>query len=163
VGLRLCSFASSSCLFYLRGCGTAMRILGFCLSPFVLTVIVGSWIASAQRRSSCQSITSKTIAIVTSLLTRMRTDGVQQSGKIGTKRGQIIMSDRNPQTGREHEVGTLTGPFLTLDLHREIEQLRSKGRRQSEWNFGLAMEDSFRVGLPSVPCIRFDLEPTRNR
>jgi quercetin dioxygenase-like cupin family protein len=36
-----------------------------------------------------------------------------------------------PQTGREHQVGTLTGPLLTLDLNREIEQLRSEGRWQS--------------------------------
>jgi quercetin dioxygenase-like cupin family protein len=37
----------------------------------------------------------------------------------------------NPQTGREHEVGTLAAPLLTLDLSREIEQLRSEGRWQS--------------------------------
>ena len=37
----------------------------------------------------------------------------------------------NPQTGREHEVGTLAGRLLTLDLNREIEQLRSEGRWQS--------------------------------
>ena len=37
----------------------------------------------------------------------------------------------NPQTGREHEVGTLAAPLLTLDLNREIEQLRSEGRWQS--------------------------------
>jgi quercetin dioxygenase-like cupin family protein len=37
----------------------------------------------------------------------------------------------NPQTGREHEVGVLAGPLLTLDLTREIEQLRSEGRWQS--------------------------------
>jgi quercetin dioxygenase-like cupin family protein len=36
-----------------------------------------------------------------------------------------------PQTGREHEVGTLTAPLLTLDLNREIEQLRAEGRWQS--------------------------------
>lgn len=36
-----------------------------------------------------------------------------------------------PQTGREHEVGDLAAPFLTLDLNREIEQLRSEGRWQS--------------------------------
>jgi quercetin dioxygenase-like cupin family protein len=37
----------------------------------------------------------------------------------------------NPQTGREHEVGILAAPLLTLDLTREIEQLRSEGRWQS--------------------------------
>jgi quercetin dioxygenase-like cupin family protein len=35
------------------------------------------------------------------------------------------------KTGREHEVGTLTGNFMMLDLNREIEQLRSEGRWQS--------------------------------
>jgi quercetin dioxygenase-like cupin family protein len=39
--------------------------------------------------------------------------------------------DAKPQTGREHEVGTLTAPLLTLDLNREIEKLRSEGRWQS--------------------------------
>jgi quercetin dioxygenase-like cupin family protein len=39
--------------------------------------------------------------------------------------------ERNPQTGREHEVGILAAPLLTLDLKREIEQLRSEGRWQS--------------------------------
>jgi hypothetical protein len=39
--------------------------------------------------------------------------------------------EENPQTGREHEVGTLAAPLLTLDLDREIEQLRSEGRWQS--------------------------------
>jgi quercetin dioxygenase-like cupin family protein len=38
---------------------------------------------------------------------------------------------KNPQTGREHEVGVLAAPLLTLDLNREIEQLRSEGRWQS--------------------------------
>lgn len=37
----------------------------------------------------------------------------------------------NLQTGREHEVGTLAAAVLTLDLNREIEQLRSEGRWQS--------------------------------
>jgi quercetin dioxygenase-like cupin family protein len=41
------------------------------------------------------------------------------------------MTDGTPQTGREHEVGTLTAPLLTLDLEREVEQLRSEGRWQS--------------------------------
>ena len=39
--------------------------------------------------------------------------------------------EENPQTGREHRVGTLAAPLLTLDLNREIEQLRSEGRWQS--------------------------------
>ena len=42
-----------------------------------------------------------------------------------------MMSDAKPQTGREHEVGTLAAPLLTLDLKREIEKLRSEGRWQS--------------------------------
>jgi quercetin dioxygenase-like cupin family protein len=42
-----------------------------------------------------------------------------------------MMSDAKPQTGREHEVGTLSAPLLTLDLNREIEKLRSEGRWQS--------------------------------
>ena len=42
-----------------------------------------------------------------------------------------MTSDAKPQTGREHEVGTLAGPLLTLDLKREIEKLRSEGRWQS--------------------------------
>ena len=42
-----------------------------------------------------------------------------------------MAADGNPQTGREHEVGTLAAPLLTLDLTHEIEQLRSEGRWQS--------------------------------
>jgi len=42
-----------------------------------------------------------------------------------------MKADENPQTGREHEVGILAAPLLTLDLNREIEQLRSEGRWQS--------------------------------
>src|SRR5579864_7313813 len=42
-----------------------------------------------------------------------------------------MMRDARPQTGREHEVGTLAAPLLTLDLKREIEKLRSEGRWQS--------------------------------
>lgn len=41
------------------------------------------------------------------------------------------MANGSPQTRREHEVGTLAAPLLTLDLKREIEQLRSEGRWQS--------------------------------
>ena len=39
--------------------------------------------------------------------------------------------DAKPQTGREHEVGTLAALLLTLDLSSEIEKLRSEGRWQS--------------------------------
>src|SRR5215471_2921953 len=42
-----------------------------------------------------------------------------------------MVAEENPQTGREHEVGVLAAPILTLDLNREIEQLRSEGRWQS--------------------------------
>jgi quercetin dioxygenase-like cupin family protein len=46
-------------------------------------------------------------------------------------RGEIMAAEENPQTGREHEVGTLAAALLTFDLTREIEQLRSEGRWQS--------------------------------
>ena len=46
-------------------------------------------------------------------------------------RGEIMAAAENPQTGREHEVVTLAAALLTLDLNREIEQLRSEGRWQS--------------------------------
>jgi quercetin dioxygenase-like cupin family protein len=42
-----------------------------------------------------------------------------------------MATEEIPQTGREHEVGNLAAPLLTLDLNREIEQLRSEGRWQS--------------------------------
>lgn len=42
-----------------------------------------------------------------------------------------MTAQAKPQTGREHEVGTLAAPVLTLDLNREIEQLKSEGRWQS--------------------------------
>ena len=42
-----------------------------------------------------------------------------------------MMRDAKTQTGREHEVGTLNAPLLTIDLNREIEKLRSEGRWQS--------------------------------
>ncbi len=42
-----------------------------------------------------------------------------------------MAAEEKPQTGREHEVGTLAAPLLTLDLNREIEQLRAAGRWQS--------------------------------
>jgi quercetin dioxygenase-like cupin family protein len=46
-------------------------------------------------------------------------------------RGEIMAGKQHPQTGREHEVGTLAAPLLFLNLNREIEQLRSEGRWQS--------------------------------
>ena len=46
-------------------------------------------------------------------------------------RGEIMAAEENPQTGREHEVGTLAAALLAFDLTREIEQLRSEGRWQS--------------------------------
>lgn len=42
-----------------------------------------------------------------------------------------MAAEQHPQTGREHEVGTLAAELLTFDLNREIEQLRSEGRWQS--------------------------------
>ena len=42
-----------------------------------------------------------------------------------------MATQENPKRGREHEVGVLAAPLLTLDLNREIEQLRSEGRWQS--------------------------------
>src|SRR5215469_2452434 len=42
-----------------------------------------------------------------------------------------MAGEENTQTRREHEVGTLAAPLLTLDLNREIEQLRSERRWQS--------------------------------
>ena len=41
------------------------------------------------------------------------------------------MPNPNTQNRREHEVGILTGPLLTFDLDREIQQLQSEGRWQS--------------------------------
>jgi len=56
--------------------------------------------------------------------------------------------EAGPQTGREHEVGTLTAPLLTLDLNREIEQLRSEERWQSGHTARtLAKYSDFRVVL----------------
>lgn len=58
------------------------------------------------------------------------------------------MAEAKPQTGREHEVGSLTAPLLTLDLNREIEQLRSEGRWQSGHTAKtLAKYPDFRVVL----------------
>ncbi len=59
-----------------------------------------------------------------------------------------MTAESKPQTGREHEVGTLTAPLLTLDLNREIEQLRSEGRWQSGHTAKtLAKYSDFRVVL----------------
>jgi quercetin dioxygenase-like cupin family protein len=58
------------------------------------------------------------------------------------------MTNGSPQTGREHEVGTLIAPLLTQDLNREIEQLRSEGRWQSGHTAKtLAKYPDFRVVL----------------
>jgi quercetin dioxygenase-like cupin family protein len=58
------------------------------------------------------------------------------------------MAEAKPQKGREHEVGTLTAPLLTLDLNREIVQLRSEGRWQSGHTAKtLAKYPDFRVVL----------------
>jgi quercetin dioxygenase-like cupin family protein len=47
--------------------------------------------------------------------------------------GAIMKTDHQEkfQTGREHEVGSLSAPLLDFDLNREIQQLRSEGRWQS--------------------------------
>src|SRR5690348_8709235 len=67
---------------------------------------------------------------------------------VSTNGGDMAMSKAKPQTGREHEVGTLTAPLLTLDLNREIEQLRSEGRWQSGHTAKtLAKYPDFRVVL----------------
>lgn len=59
-----------------------------------------------------------------------------------------MTTQANPQTGREHEVGNLTAPLLTLDLNREIEQLRSEERWQSGHTAKtLAKYSDFRVVL----------------
>ena len=58
------------------------------------------------------------------------------------------MTEGSPQTGREHEVGTLTASLLTFDLDREIHQLRSEGRWQSGHTAKtLAKYSDFRVVL----------------
>lgn len=52
------------------------------------------------------------------------------------------------QTGREHEVGNLTGNLMMLDLNHEIEQLRSEERWQSGHTAKtLAKYPDFRVVL----------------
>ncbi|HWG58464.1 MAG TPA: hypothetical protein VN661_05405 [Candidatus Acidoferrales bacterium] len=59
-----------------------------------------------------------------------------------------MTAQANPQTGREHEVGTLTAPLLTFDLPGEIQQLRSEGRWQSGHTAKtLAKYPDFRVVL----------------
>lgn len=58
------------------------------------------------------------------------------------------MAERSAQTGREHEVGTLSAPLLTFDLDGEIQQLRSEGRWQSGHTAKtLAKYPDFRVVL----------------
>jgi hypothetical protein len=62
--------------------------------------------------------------------------------------GEIITAKAKSQTGREHEVGTLTAPLSMMDLNREIEQLRSEGRWQSGHTAKtLAKYSDFRVVL----------------
>jgi quercetin dioxygenase-like cupin family protein len=39
--------------------------------------------------------------------------------------------EEKPQTGREHEVGDLSGKMLNFDLNQEIQQLQAEGRWQS--------------------------------
>jgi quercetin dioxygenase-like cupin family protein len=59
-----------------------------------------------------------------------------------------MTGDANPQTGREHEVGALTAPILTLDLNHEVQQLRSEERWQSGHTAKtLAKYSDFRVVL----------------
>ena len=59
-----------------------------------------------------------------------------------------MTAEAGPQTGREHEVGSLTAPLLTLNLNREIEQLRAEGRWQSGHTAKtLAKYSDFRVVL----------------
>ena len=59
-----------------------------------------------------------------------------------------MAAEENSQTGREHEVGTLTAPLLTLDLNHEIEHLRSEERWQSGHTAKtLAKYPDFRVVL----------------
>jgi quercetin dioxygenase-like cupin family protein len=59
-----------------------------------------------------------------------------------------MTAEARPQTGREHEVGNLSASLLTLDLNREIEQLRSEGRWQSGHTAKtLAKYPDFRVVL----------------
>jgi len=53
-----------------------------------------------------------------------------------------------PPAGREHEVGNLAPQIMTLDLNREIEQLRSEARWQSGHTAKtLAKYPDFRVVL----------------
>jgi quercetin dioxygenase-like cupin family protein len=60
----------------------------------------------------------------------------------------MIVAEANPQSGREHDVGTLTAPLLMFDLNREIQQLRSEGRWQSGHTAKtLAKYPDFRVVL----------------
>lgn len=41
-----------------------------------------------------------------------------------------MQTEGNAQTGREHEVGTLSGPLLQFYLEHEIQQLQLEGRWQ---------------------------------
>lgn len=72
----------------------------------------------------------RTRTIESKIETTLADSDISQDDKLTKKRDEV-MTDGTPQTGREHEVGTLTAPLLTLDLKREVEQLRSEGRWQS--------------------------------
>ena len=55
------------------------------------------------------------------------------------------------ETGREHEVGVLTGSLLKFDLAQEIQQLRTEGRWQSGHTAKtLAKYSDFRVVLVAM-------------
>jgi quercetin dioxygenase-like cupin family protein len=55
------------------------------------------------------------------------------------------------QTGREHEVGSLSAPLLNFDLNREIQQLRSEGRWQSDHTAKTLVKYSgFRIVLVAI-------------
>jgi quercetin dioxygenase-like cupin family protein len=65
-----------------------------------------------------------------------------------THRREHMMAEASSPTGREHEVGILAAPLLTINLNREIEQLRSEGRWQSGHTAKtLAKYPDFRVVL----------------
>lgn len=76
-----------------------------------------------------------------------------------------MTTEAKPQTGREHEVGNLAAPLLTLDLNREVEQLRSEGRWQSGHTAKtLAKYTDFRVVLIAMkPGGRLEKHQTEGR
>jgi len=59
-----------------------------------------------------------------------------------------MASQRDNETGREHEVGVLAAPLLKFNLEEEMQQLRSEGRWQSGHTAKtLAKYPDFRVVL----------------